>query len=224
MKKNVAAIFAHPDDEAFGPSGTIAKLAKKNDVYILCATMGEAGENYLKSSKKTIAEIRKEELLRSAKILGVKQVFFLGFQDGTLSNNLYHRLAAKIEKILKKIKVNTILTVENRGVSGHIDHVAVSLVSSYVFDKLPQIKEIYYQFITKKQRALLPKYLPGGYFVYFPPGYDEDKADMVIDISDVWKIKLAAMNAHRSQLKDVTRVKNTLLELPKKEYFFVRRK
>lgn len=46
MGKKIVCIFAHPDDEAFGPGGTIALLAKKNDVYILCATKGEAGQHH----------------------------------------------------------------------------------------------------------------------------------------------------------------------------------
>ncbi|MBI2637373.1 MAG: PIG-L family deacetylase, partial [Candidatus Sungbacteria bacterium] len=51
-KKTIVAIFAHPDDEAFGPAGTLAKLALAHDVYVICATKGEAGD-------KTYAEGRK---------------------------------------------------------------------------------------------------------------------------------------------------------------------
>lgn len=224
MKKVIAAIFAHPDDEAFGPAGTIAKVAKNNDVYILTATKGEAGQNYSDKNKEPLWKIREKELLASAKILGVKKVFFLGFTDGDLSNNLYHKLTAKIEEVLKKIKADTIITDENRGISGHLDHIAVSLASTFVFEKMHPIKQIYYFFITDRQRNLLPKYLPGGYFVYFPPGYKESKADMVSDISDVWEIKMKAMTCHQSQLKDVKRVQGILSELPKKEFFFVRKK
>ena len=35
--------FCSSDDEAFGPGGTIAKLSDSQDVYIICATRGEAG-------------------------------------------------------------------------------------------------------------------------------------------------------------------------------------
>jgi LmbE family N-acetylglucosaminyl deacetylase len=33
-------VIAHPDDEVFGPAGTIAKLATTNDVYIVCLCKG----------------------------------------------------------------------------------------------------------------------------------------------------------------------------------------
>ena len=42
--KPLVCIFAHPDDEAFGPGGTIAKFAKKRPVYLICATKGESGK------------------------------------------------------------------------------------------------------------------------------------------------------------------------------------
>lgn len=42
MKNKLVCVFAHPDDEAFGPGGTIAKFSKTHAVYILCITRGEA--------------------------------------------------------------------------------------------------------------------------------------------------------------------------------------
>lgn len=77
MKRSVVAVFAHPDDEAFGPGGTLAKFAKTSDVYLITVTGGEAGQNSLKKAEKKLSEIRKEELLNASKILGVKKSFFL---------------------------------------------------------------------------------------------------------------------------------------------------
>ena len=38
------AIFAHPDDEAFGTGGTLAKYAAEGvEVHLVTATLGEAG-------------------------------------------------------------------------------------------------------------------------------------------------------------------------------------
>ena len=39
------AVFAHPDDESFGPGGTLARYAAEGvQVYYLCATRGDVGE------------------------------------------------------------------------------------------------------------------------------------------------------------------------------------
>ena len=221
MKKKIAvAIFAHPDDEAFGPAGTIHKLTKDYDVYILCATKGEIGQNSLENGK-PLPEIRAEELRSSAKILGVKDVFFLGFTDGTLSNSIYHKLADAIESKLKELKPELIMTSSPTGGSGHIDHIVVSMVSSYVFERLNFIKEIWYRANTTEETD---KWKEFPYFVYRPPGIPRSKIDKIVDVSDVWDVRVAAMQAHASQKHDVIRLTKMREDLPKEEYFMIRKR
>ena len=220
MRQKLVCVFAHPDDEAFGPGGTIAKFAKDHDVYILCATKGEAGG---KNGQKDIGKIRSDELLESSRILGVKQVFFLGFTDGQLCNNTYHALAKKIKKHLDLIKPQTLLTFEPRGVSGHIDHVTVSMVVSYLFERLPYVKTLLYYCHTDWQVKIIKTFLK-DYFVYFPPGYKSAEIGKTVDIKPVWKIKERAMKVHKSQMHDVNRILAFLKLMPKKEYFLVLKK
>lgn len=217
-RRTVVAIFAHPDDEAFGPAGTIHKLTHDYDVYILSATKGEIGQDSL-GAKKPLSEVRAEELRGSAEILGVKKVFFLGFTDGTLSNALYHKLAASIEKHLKKLKPELILTMNPNGGSGHIDHIVVSMVASYEFERLKFVKKIMYTAQSIEATRKAEKF---PYFIYRPPGLPRDQIDEIIDISDVWDIKQKAMQAHVSQKHDYARITKMREGLPKEEYFIVR--
>jgi len=197
MKKTAFAIFAHPDDESFGPGGTIALLSKTHDVYLLCATKGEAGEDHSKESGSLSAK-REGELQRAAKILGIKDIFFLGFTDGELKNNNYHAVAEKIEKLAASYTPELFLTYENRGISGHIDHVAISLITSYVFHKLDFVKELHYFCLDEAQRGV-----GQTYFVYFPPGYADKEISKRVDIKSVLEQKIAAIKEHASQIKDV---------------------
>lgn len=215
--KKVVCVFAHPDDEAFGPGGTIAKLAKDHEVYVLCATKGQRGE-VSKRLSGTLGEERAQELLASAKILGVKKVFFLGFKDGMLSNSKYHILAEKVMKYIDKIKPEIILTYEPHGVSGHIDHITVSMVSNYVFDRSPNVKKMM-MYAVSNEIASFRK----DYFIFFPPGYKKEEIDEIVDTHDVWDQKVAAMYAHQSQLHDVKRILDVYDKKPKQEYFLVRK-
>lgn len=215
----IVAIFAHPDDEAFGPAGTIYKLAKKHDVYLLCATRGEMGQWEDARTSKRLGQTRAKELRASAKLLGVKKVYFLGFTDGSLCNKTYHKLAKKIRQKLDVIKPKALMTFEPRGISGHLDHVAVSMATSYVFERAPYAKKLMHYCITEKQRKGID-----NYFIYFPPGYKKSEIDETVDISKVWKVKKAAMRKHVSQRSDAESIIARAEKLPKREHFLVRKK
>ena len=210
-KPVLVAIFAHPDDEAYGPSGTLYKYSKTHDIYIICATKGENG-----GEGEDLGQQRAQELKKSAKIIGAKEVYFLGFIDGTLSNSLYHHLAEKIEKILKILKPQIIVTFEPRGVSGHIDHIVVSMVTTFVVEKLTFIEKLYYFCLSQEKRNMF-----GSYFIYFPPGYKKSEIAKIVDVTDVWDLKVKAMMVHKSQITDGKRVLNAISRAKKEEHFLI---
>ncbi len=214
--KTVIGIFAHPDDEAFGPSGTLALLSKDSNVYLICATNGDAATG---KSDPNLGKIRQEELEASANVLGIKEVFFLNYPDGELRNNIYHEVAGKIKAIVDKLNPEVIITQEPRGISGHIDHVFISMVSSFVFEKSPDTKEIWYKVIDEKERELLK-----DYYIYFPPGYKKSEINKVVDVSSVMDQKIRAISQHVSQKKDVKWILDSLEKLPKEEYFISKKK
>lgn len=217
-QKTIVGVFAHPDDETFGPGGTLCKFAKEgNDVYIICATSGETATGI---KDKKLGKERREELKNSAKILGVKKIFFLDFQDGDLSNNLYHKIASKVEKILKELKPDILVTFEPHGVSGHIDHIVMSMVTQFLFPKIKSAKKLMLYCLTFN-RSILMK---GKYFIHFPSGYINEEIDEVIDVSDIWQTKVKAMHEHKSQIKDVKRILLMSKLFPKQEHFLVEEK
>jgi N-acetylglucosamine malate deacetylase 2 len=200
MRKTAFALFAHPDDESFGPGGTIALLAKTHDVFLICATKGEVGEDH-SASKESLSNKREKEVIRAAQLLGIRHVFFLGHQDGQLNNNLYHIIAKQIEDLATKYKPELFLTYENRGISGHLDHIAISMITSYVFYKLDYVRELHYFCIDESQRGI-----GQTYFVYFPPGYSGKEITKRVNVTSVLQQKLAAIQAHASQIKDVEKI------------------
>lgn len=218
MKKKVVCIFAHPDDEAFGPAGTISTLSKTHDVYIICATSGEGGKD--SSGSKDIAKTRRQELRASAKILGAKEVFFLGFKDGTLCNNIYHELAEKIQQISDPLEPELFITFENKGISGHIDHIVVSFVATFVFYTVSYGRELWYYCITREKSDEFRR----DYFIYFPKGYTRPKIQKTVDVSAVWDTRLKAMYTHVSQKHDAERIIRVINKHPKEEHFLVLKK
>lgn len=216
--KTIVGIFAHPDDEAMGPAGTLATLAKDHDVFLICVTNGDAS-GASPAEKEQIGNTRKKELLNSASVLGIKKVFFLGYGDGELCNNIYHEVAGKIKEKLEDLRPDTILTFEPCGVSGHIDHVAVSMVSSYLYCHLDFIQKIMYYCLEEKRAARMH-----DYYIFFPSGYKKSQIHSTVNIEAVWETKLKAMHCHTSQMHDVTTILEQTKDLPKEEYFLIKSK
>lgn len=217
MKNTCICTIAHPDDEAFGPSGTLAKLSKIYDVHIVCVTDGQSDPRFHATPGESLSKRRAEELRKSATLLGAKDVHFLHFQDGTLNNNQYHLIADKIIDLCEQLHPVLFVTNDQRGNSGHLDHVAVSMVTSFVYSKRESVQAILYNCVPREVSDAMREY-----FVYFPHGYQKEQVDLVVDVSEVFDQKLAAARCHESQAADVERVtKRWLAQSTREEWFLV---
>lgn len=89
----------HPDDIEVGAGATAAKLCRMGkEVEFLIVTDGRYGSDTADYDKEELIEIRKQEALSSAKIIGAKKVTFLTYEDG----GDYSEIDVKND-ILKKI-------------------------------------------------------------------------------------------------------------------------
>jgi|SaaInlStandDraft_6_1057023.scaffolds.fasta_scaffold55572_2 N-acetylglucosamine malate deacetylase 1 len=105
--KNILILCAHPDDETLGLGGTLAiHKNNKDNVHVIIFTTGQFGRD---ESKKGI-ETRKLECERACKILGVKTIEFLNYDDQKLEFVNLTELTNHIESFIKKLKPNTVYT------------------------------------------------------------------------------------------------------------------
>ena len=189
--QKVLAIFAHPDDEAFGPGGTIALwTAQSIEVHLLCATKGEAGTP---DEDQVTAQTRSQELIDSAQILGIKTVEFLDLIDGEIGNKQMVKLEKIISNKITELQPNILLTFHLNGVSGHLDHIAVASAVTKSFQNTQIAEKLYYYAETKETSDQMD-----DYFVYFPEGIDPSEADEAIDITSVYDTRIKAMHCHQS--------------------------
>ena len=150
MTKTILAVLAHPDDESFGLGGTLALYARRGyDAYLVCATRGEVGmvdAEHLNGFK-DIAELRTAELERAAKILGLKEVFFLGYRDSGMPgtednthpnaqvNHPVEEVAEKVVKYIRDLKPDVVLTFDPIGGYKHPDHIHIHKATVLAFEK-----------------------------------------------------------------------------------------
>jgi len=135
-KPAILGVFAHPDDECYGPGGTLARFALEGrPVHLLFFTRGEAGT--LGSSRcftrEELARRREEELAEACRALGVAGHRIVGAPDGGVERiGLEAGVRAVLDEILK-VRPQTLVTFDERGISGHPDHRAVTLFTRIAF-------------------------------------------------------------------------------------------
>ncbi len=149
-KQTILSVLAHPDDESFGMGGTLAYYAQQgHDVFLVCATRGEAGmmdAEHLGKFKST-AEKREAELRCAAQILGLKDVFFLDYRDSGMPdsednkhpnaqiNHPVEEVAGKVVKYMRELKPDIVLTFDPIGGYRHPDHIHIQQASTLAFEK-----------------------------------------------------------------------------------------
>ncbi len=137
MPKRLLLLLAHPDDETFGPGGTIAACADTGvEVFLATATRGEAGmlgEPPL-TDRAHVGAVRTSELRRAAKVLGIREVFFLGFVDGQLASVPRDRIVEEAVRQVRRFRPHVMIGFGPEGVSGHPDHKVMCEVALEAFD------------------------------------------------------------------------------------------
>jgi len=189
-------ITAHPDDAEFTAAGSVAKWTREGVtvIYVIC-TDGSRGSNDPKVKPEQLVAIRRAEQEAAARILGVEEVVFLGYEDGSLEPTLALRrdLTREIRRYQPDIVVCPDPTVRYYGDTylNHPDHRAAgdaaldavfpSARTRYIFSELlaeglepHKVREVYIR------GALSP--------------------NRWVDISDTIELKIAALREHESQL------------------------
>lgn len=127
----VLAVFAHPDDETYGPGGTLAKLASEGaDVRLITLTRGESatmGDSPLYSPE-TLADVRERELECACRELGINEHDVFRFPDRGLAGVPHDELADPIADALDFFRPHLVITFHLDGISGHEDHRTVSRI------------------------------------------------------------------------------------------------
>jgi len=195
--KRMLCLFAHPDDECYGPGGTIAQCALDGgDVFVTCFTAGEAGTIGISKtlSPAVLAERRRRELAAACDALGVAGHRILGVPDrGVVDVDANWAVREIVADILRH-RPQVVVTFHHRGVSGHPDHIAVAGFLESAFSAAGEDgPAVYFEWGIPRRRALLYE-RPN-----LTPIEEEEIAAVVTASDDAMEQKLAAIRAHETQ-------------------------
>lgn len=206
MKKVIFGIFAHPDDEAFGPSGTLLlEKAAGNEVHLICATAGENGTN--PDNIDNLAAVRLDEWRTAGALIGADSMHHLGYTDGTLCNNDYFPIADAITQIIRNKTAGRpdidieLMSIDLNGITGHLDHIAIGRIACYVYCA---IKEADPRVTRLRLACITDGEAPSSNcdWLYMERGRTPTEIKETIDASEHLETIKQIMHAHQTQRAD----------------------
>lgn len=187
----VMVVTPHPDDAEFGAAGTVARWTAegKEVVYVVCSN-GAKGTSDPNMKREVLVKLREEEQKAAAKLLGVREVMFLGYEDQGLEDTPEFR--KDIVRAIRIFRPETIITADPyRKYIWHRDHrivgrVTLDAIFPYARDHLAYpdlLKEGLHPHKVKK--VLL---------------WATEDINFRSDITKTFQLKLEALKCHESQV------------------------
>ncbi len=177
MKLDVLVFSTHPDDAELFCGGTIARLVHQGyRVGIVDLTHGEL-------STRGTRELRMQEALAAADVLGIHVRENAGLPDGNIENNRANQMV--LINFIRRFQPKLVFAPFDQ--DRHPDHVHASklVTESCFYAGLPKIKT--------EDPAFRPRQI-----IYYFSHYLEQPT-FVVDVSEFFQTKLLALQAYASQ-------------------------
>jgi LmbE family N-acetylglucosaminyl deacetylase len=108
-------------------------------VVLVCATRGEAGEisDPNLGTREQLAEIRELELRCACDVLGISELYLLGYRDSGMAGSPDNddpralvqadpaEVVGKIVRVIRQVRPQVVITFEEGGGYGHPDHITI---------------------------------------------------------------------------------------------------
>ncbi|MFP4323869.1 MAG: PIG-L deacetylase family protein [Anaerolineales bacterium] len=199
LPASVLVIAAHPDDIDFGVAGSVAKWTAHGARVTYCiVTDGSSGSNDPNIDLEELIATRQNEQTRAAAAVGVNDIRWLGYKDGTLTPSL--ELRRDLTRLIRELKPERVVTFDpttiipaGRNYINHPDHRATGEAALYAV------------FPSAESRPIFPELLIEGYEPHKVKDLYmvlSDDTNTYVDISDHIEAKAEALACHASQLDD----------------------
>ena len=196
VPQRVLVVSPHPDDAEISCGGTVARWVRQGAeaLYVLCSD-GSKGTEDPKMTPQQLSEIRKQEQLDAAAVLGVKEVVALGYPDGELEDTREFR--GQIVRAIRRFRPEVVISPDpyRRSFYFHRDHritgqVTQDAVFPYARDRL--------HFQELEAEGLEPYKV--GTILFWGP----EESDTYLDITDTMDLKIKALRCHKSQVSGLS--------------------
>ena len=199
----ILVVLAHPDDEAFGPGGTLSRYSLTgHTVRLATLTHGEAGTlgpaQHL--TRPELARLRAEELRCSAQALHLSALEIYPLPDGRLAELPLEQGLAIVRKEIETFLPDAIITFHAGGISGHPDHqTAARWCLQAVRERTNPPRLFAFGLSAEQARRIRHRKLDP---------IPDPEITHVIDVSQYLDYKFSAIRCHQSQAEGWERMKS----------------
>jgi LmbE family N-acetylglucosaminyl deacetylase len=205
--KIIFGIFAHPDDEAFGPAGALLKETKNgNELHLITFTDGDAGTN--PDNVPNLGEVRLKEWQKAGELLQASGMHCLGYEDGYLNNQVMIEATEKILQIVMDVIKDKpedceveFMSMDLNGVTGHIDHIVAARTACLVFYRM---KELDARFTRIRLACYPAETFPtiATDWIFMEAGRTPEEVDEVVDGREFRDELTTIIHTHHTQRHD----------------------
>jgi LmbE family N-acetylglucosaminyl deacetylase len=201
--ERVLVVVAHPDDIDFGGAGTVAGWTRAGIQVSYCIiTDGQAGGFEPDRDRVEMPAVRRQEQTTAAGHVGVRDLHFLGYDDGALEPTL--GLVRDIARVIRTVRPQRLLSQSpernwSRLPTSHPDHLAAAEATVRAFFPAAQNPFAFPELADEGLEAWTADEL---WMMEHP------ERNHYVDITDTLDAKLAALLSHVSQHPDPDKLKD----------------
>jgi N-acetyl-1-D-myo-inositol-2-amino-2-deoxy-alpha-D-glucopyranoside deacetylase len=215
--RTLAAVVAHPDDDAYGIAGTVALHAEEEDFrfVLVHATDGEGGNirEGFPATRETLGQVRRAEDEAGWLALGrpPDRHVWLGYPDGEVASVPFSDLVDAVWQVLVDEQPTVVSTFGPDGIFGHPDHIAIGAATDAAFARGaassgPAFRRLLHSAIPERhfrhwqsQRAERGLELFDPTAMYHMRGVPDDQIGVVVNTRRVADRVVSGLLEHRSQ-------------------------
>jgi len=226
------AVHAHPDDEATGTGGVLARAAAEGiQTVLVTCTDGGCGDGVggVKPGEPghdpaAVVAMRTGELEASCEVLGVNHLELLGYADsgmmgwatndapGSFWKTPVDEAAARLAELIRRYRPDVVVTYDENGFYGHPDHIQAHRVTmaAVALTQLPA--KVYWTTVPRSMMEEFSRVMRELGADWDEPDAESDEPEIGlpdeeittwVDTTDFGPQKFKALAAHASQSENI---------------------
>lgn len=215
-KLTLLAVFAHPEDESFGPAGTLAKYANEGVQVSLAMATRESATALIESKTLQVEEVaeRARDRMCSCRTSGVRRVCVLDTRPGELATLNPRMIEGQFVRLIREIQPQVIVTFGPEGLlNGDDDNQVVSRAVTAAFRDAGDLSKFEQHFHEglgayapqKLYYCVLPQSLVTRWGVQGLSVVPDDCVTTVLDVSSYSEAMTKALYCQRHHILDSIR-------------------